>query len=44
MYWGETTTMHCGACGVVSSAQDLGYDPAAVTAAFNAVGVSCSKC
>ncbi|XP_067932745.1 elastase-like [Watersipora subatra] len=44
LYWRPAMTMHCGACGVESAAEDLTYDVADVTAAFNAVGVSCDKC
>ncbi len=41
-YWTANSTFNDGACGVETAAQDLGYSKAAVTAAFNAVGVSCS--
>ena len=32
------------ACGVESAAEDRGYNKDDVTAAFNAVRVSCSRC
>src|SRR5262249_977546 len=41
-YWTASTNFNQGACGVESAAQDLGYTKADVTAAFSAVGVSCS--
>ncbi len=41
VYWTPTATFNSGACGVESAATDLGYDKAAVTAAFNGVGVTC---
>jgi PKD repeat protein len=41
-YWGPSETFNSGACGVETAAADLGYNVADVTAAFNAVGVSCS--
>jgi Zn-dependent metalloprotease len=42
VYWTATSTFVAGACGAEKSAADLGYSVAAVTAAFNVVGVSCS--
>jgi len=44
MYWNPTSTMHCGACGVETAAEDRGYRKSDVTAAFSVVGVSCGKC
>ncbi len=41
-YWTASSTFNQGACGVESAATDLGFTKADVTAAFNAVGVSCS--
>lgn len=41
MYWTATTTFNAGACGVENSAIDYGYSSNDVTAAFNAVGVTC---
>ncbi len=41
-YWTSSSTFNAGACGVESAATDLGYTKADVTAAFTAVGVSCS--
>ena len=41
-YWTASTDFNQGACGVETAATDLGYNKADVTAAFAAVGVSCS--
>ena len=41
-YWTANSTFNEGACGVESAADDKGYTKADVTAAFSAVGVSCS--
>ncbi|MFT3896826.1 MAG: M4 family metallopeptidase [Thermomonas sp.] len=41
-YWTASSTYNQGACGVETAANDLGYAKADVTAAFTAVGVSCS--
>lgn len=41
-YWTSSTDYDTGACGVETAAEDLGFDPADVTAAFAAVGVSCT--
>ena len=41
-YWTPNSTFNQGACGVETAATDLGYAKADVTAAFTAVGVSCS--
>jgi len=41
LYWTATSSFNSGACGVETAATDLGYTAADVTAAFNAVGVSC---
>jgi vibriolysin len=41
-YWTSSTDYDTGACGVETAAEDLGFDPADVTAAFAAVGVSCA--
>lgn len=40
-YWTASSTFNQGACGVETAATDMGYTKADVTAAFNAVGVSC---
>jgi len=42
LYWTASSTFNSGACGVQTAATDLGLNVADVTAAFNAVGVSCS--
>ncbi len=42
LYWTPSSTFNSGACGVETAATDLGLSAAAVTAAFNVVGVSCS--
>jgi len=42
LYWSATSTFDQGACGVESAASDLGRSVSDVTAAFNAVGVSCN--
>ena len=42
VYWTSTSTFNAGACGAEKSAADLGYTVASVTAAFDAVGVSCT--
>ncbi|RFP59852.1 pre-peptidase C-terminal domain-containing protein [Cognatiluteimonas weifangensis] len=42
LYWSASSTFNEGACGVQTAATDLGYSVADVTAAFTAVGVSCS--
>ncbi len=42
VYWTASSTFNAGACGVEKAATDLGYSVAAVTAAFNTVGVSCA--
>lgn len=41
LYWGGDMTFDQGACGVEHAARDYRYPPADVTAAFQAVGVSC---
>jgi len=41
-YWTPSSTFNSGACGVESAATDLGFSKTDVTAAFTAVGVSCS--
>ncbi|GAB2898501.1 M4 family metallopeptidase [Microbulbifer echini] len=41
MYWQAQTEYDDGACGVISAAEDLGYNSADVTAAFDTVGVTC---
>ena len=41
LYWNARTDYYKGACGVISSAKDLGYSTKDVTAAFAAVGVTC---
>jgi vibriolysin len=40
-HWQPNTTFDEGACGVEAGAVELGFPEADVTAAFNAVGVSC---
>ena len=42
LYWDAGSTYDEGACGVETAATDLGLTKADVTAAFTAVGVSCS--
>lgn len=42
LYWTSSATYNSAACGVETAAQDLGLNKADVTAAFTAVGVSCS--
>ncbi|MDQ0010127.1 pseudolysin/vibriolysin [Luteibacter jiangsuensis] len=42
LYWTASSTFNSGACGVASSATDLGYSATDVAAAFTAVGVTCS--
>jgi vibriolysin len=42
LYWTPSTNFNQGACGVETSARDLGYLVADVTSAFAAVGVSCA--
>jgi vibriolysin len=42
LYWTASSTFNQGACGVETAATDLGYTKADVTAAFTAVGVSCT--
>jgi Zn-dependent metalloprotease/PKD repeat protein len=42
LYWTASSTFNSGACGVETAATDLGFTKADVTAAFSAVGVSCS--
>lgn len=43
-YWTATTTFSEAACGVISSASDLGYDVNAVKTAFDGVKVDYSAC
>ena len=42
LYWTASSTFNQGACGVEKAATNRGYVTADVTAAFNAVGVSCA--
>ncbi|WP_395680935.1 M4 family metallopeptidase [Dokdonella sp.] len=42
LYWTPSSTFNSGACGVETAATDLGFVKADVTAAFTAVGVSCT--
>jgi vibriolysin len=42
LYWTPSSTFVNGACGVETAATDLGLTKASVTAAFSAVGVSCT--
>ncbi len=42
LYWTASSTFNNGACGVEKAATDRGYKTADVTAAFAAVGVSCT--
>ncbi len=44
MYWNSASDYIDAACGVLSATSDLGYDQAAVTAAFDTVGVSTANC
>lgn len=41
LYWSSTASFNSGACGVESSAEDLGYSSNDVISAFNAVDVNC---
>lgn len=41
-YWTANATYNNGACGVIQAATKRGYNTASVTAAFKAVGVTCS--
>ena len=41
LYWSSDSTFNQGACGVEQAAADRGYSVADVTAAFQAVGVTC---
>ncbi len=41
LYWSSTSSFDAGACGVESSADDLGYSSSDVFAAFAAVDVKC---
>ncbi len=43
-YWTPYSTFEEGACGVISSAHDLGYSVADVTYALNQVGISDAHC
>ena len=43
-FWNALSTMHCGACGVESAAEERGYTVADVTNAFKEVGVECTSC
>ena len=43
LYWNASSDYNQAACGVVHAANDRGYDDSAVTAAFDAVGVSCKS-
>jgi pseudolysin/vibriolysin len=42
LYWTANSTFNQGACGVQNAAANRGYAVADVTAAFNAVGVTCA--
>ncbi|GGX42262.1 M4 family metallopeptidase [Undibacterium squillarum] len=42
LYWTANSTFNAGACGVEKAAGNRGYAVADVTAAFKAVGVSCT--
>jgi Zn-dependent metalloprotease len=42
LYWTASSTFNQGACGVENAATNRGYTKADVTAAFQAVGVSCA--
>ncbi|MDO8177458.1 MAG: M4 family metallopeptidase [Undibacterium sp.] len=42
LYWTASSTFNQGACGVEKAATNRGYTVADVTAAFQAVGVSCA--
>lgn len=43
-YWPSNSTFVQGACGAMRAARDYKYDAAAVSKAFNGVGVSTSSC
>ncbi|HTM63803.1 MAG TPA: M4 family metallopeptidase [Gammaproteobacteria bacterium] len=43
-YWTSNSTFSQGACGVISSAKELGYDVEAVKSAFETVKVDTSSC
>ncbi len=43
-YWSPNINFHEGACGVVSSAKDLGYDTMSVMKAFSSVGIDTRDC
>lgn len=43
-YWTATTNFKKGACGVISAANDLGYDVAAVKAALATVKINYAAC
>lgn len=43
-YWTSTSSFNQGACGVISSAKELGYDVDVVKAAFDTVKVDYSEC
>lgn len=42
LYWTASSTFNSGACGVETAATNRGFTKADVTAAFTAVGVSCT--
>lgn len=44
MYWSSTSNYVDAACGVMSATADLAYDAAAVSSAFDTVGVSTASC
>lgn len=43
-YWTKHTNFQSGACGVMHSISDLGYEPEAAVAAFNKVGIKVDGC
>lgn len=43
-YWTSNSTFEQGACGVLSSAKEMGEDVSAVISAFNAVGIGLANC
>lgn len=43
-YWTKHTNFQSGACGVMHSIKDLGYDPVPAKAAFEKVGIDVNGC
>ena len=44
MEWEADTTFHCAACGVMNSADYLGFSVSDVMAALSVVGAVCDLC